>query len=733
MGTTEAYTFYGTQLEELTEDELWAKKPVPVEEQVATDKQGRRRFHGAFTGGFSAGYFNTVGSEEGWTPATFRSTRAEKEAKRQQRPEDFMDDEDQEVFGIAPKVLRARQEYKKATIGGHGSTSLEGLLRPVRDTVGVLLLRRMGWRPGQGVGPRQTAAEKRRRRQVAGRAEEEEEPEDDLEGVTFAPDDLTSLTVAPKTNTYGMGYVGLATPFSLFEPPKPVMNAAVGGVRGQAFGVGAFEREDDDIYAADDMSRYDFFLESANENRKRRNDEKRAEIEKKRRHGESKCLENFAEAKEKMATATFYPPPQVPKHFVPKHGVKQTRFSEQKPQVAQKLAERRGRHDLSAEQRGVLVGEVERKTESLVRKPVPVLDFEVVPAELQLGQFNPFSHNPEKLKRYQQYLTLRKMKQTDKLVCLQPPELTEWEKSRELNEFEQAAVLFRPLAAQISDRFVSASTLVGSEETPTHTEQSPVEESVKAAKLKMFGKMTRDIAPWQPCALLCKRFNVPEPNSGVVASGSKKKAGFSVFDFLAAQPAETPKVPDEKQPEASSSQAKPEEAASAADPESRQPQPQLQQLPPPKPREVFTTEKMTVEDKMDLFKSVFLSSSEDEEEPPEEPPPKRRSSPARGVFKSLDLMAPRAEKPKVAAPPPAEQPEAPAAARSDLYGPALPPARPSAPAEASAAPGRSREEVLGRWVEKQRKKEKKSRDSSRSRERKSKKKHKKHKHHHRSP
>ncbi|XP_065331547.1 G patch domain-containing protein 1 homolog isoform X1 [Cloeon dipterum] len=188
MGTTEAYTFYGTQLEELTEDELWAKKPVPVEEQVATDKQGRRRFHGAFTGGFSAGYFNTVGSEEGWTPATFRSTRAEKEAKRLQRPEDFMDDEDQEVFGIAPKVLRARQEYKKATIGGHGSTSLEGLLRPVRDTVGVLLLRRMGWRPGQGVGPRQTAAEKRRRRQVAGRAEEEEEPEDDLEGVTFAPD-----------------------------------------------------------------------------------------------------------------------------------------------------------------------------------------------------------------------------------------------------------------------------------------------------------------------------------------------------------------------------------------------------------------------------------------------------------------------------------------------------------------------------------------------------------------
>jgi len=29
------------------------------------DDEGRRRFHGAFTGGFSAGYYNSVGSKEG--------------------------------------------------------------------------------------------------------------------------------------------------------------------------------------------------------------------------------------------------------------------------------------------------------------------------------------------------------------------------------------------------------------------------------------------------------------------------------------------------------------------------------------------------------------------------------------------------------------------------------------------------------------------------------------------
>ena len=41
------------------------KKPTKVEDLVAKDKQGRRRFHGAFTGGFSAGYFNSVGTKEG--------------------------------------------------------------------------------------------------------------------------------------------------------------------------------------------------------------------------------------------------------------------------------------------------------------------------------------------------------------------------------------------------------------------------------------------------------------------------------------------------------------------------------------------------------------------------------------------------------------------------------------------------------------------------------------------
>jgi hypothetical protein len=39
------------------------------------DEKGRRRFHGAFTGGFSAGYYNSVGSKEGKSERRFEGGR----------------------------------------------------------------------------------------------------------------------------------------------------------------------------------------------------------------------------------------------------------------------------------------------------------------------------------------------------------------------------------------------------------------------------------------------------------------------------------------------------------------------------------------------------------------------------------------------------------------------------------------------------------------------------------
>ncbi|XP_016522208.1 G patch domain-containing protein 1-like [Poecilia formosa] len=100
----EDFVSFGTPLEPLEEDEP-LKKPVPLHEQTVKDERGRyQRFHGAFTGGFSAGYFNTVGSKEGWTPSTFVSSRQQKAEKHHARPEDFMDEERNKLR--APLVRR---------------------------------------------------------------------------------------------------------------------------------------------------------------------------------------------------------------------------------------------------------------------------------------------------------------------------------------------------------------------------------------------------------------------------------------------------------------------------------------------------------------------------------------------------------------------------------------------------------------------------------------------------
>ena len=57
--------FVGNAMVSVRKREGEKKRGAPVHEQVVTDERGKRRFHGAFTGGFSAGYFNTVGTEEG--------------------------------------------------------------------------------------------------------------------------------------------------------------------------------------------------------------------------------------------------------------------------------------------------------------------------------------------------------------------------------------------------------------------------------------------------------------------------------------------------------------------------------------------------------------------------------------------------------------------------------------------------------------------------------------------
>lgn len=117
-------------------------------------KQQQPRFHGAFTGGFSAGYFNTVGTKEGWKPSQVK--------KRDQKLEDFMDDEDHANWG---GPTRLRDDYNSKTSAPTESPTddmtsatkrdsrtpflpVKSMLEISHQTVGPRLLRRLGWREG---------------------------------------------------------------------------------------------------------------------------------------------------------------------------------------------------------------------------------------------------------------------------------------------------------------------------------------------------------------------------------------------------------------------------------------------------------------------------------------------------------------------------------------------------------------------------------------------------------
>eukprot|EP00644_Phytophthora_capsici_P011196 jgi/Phyca11/16193/fgenesh1_pg.PHYCAscaffold_18_\ len=136
--------------------------------QEATDAQGRRRFHGAFTGGFSAGYYNSVGSEEGWTPKNFSSSRDNRSARIEQRPEDFMDEDDDPLLGkrlvtterydtlqTGAKRRLQQQQPAPAQSATIPEFSLpEDWILPVDDSIGATLLKQMGWKKGHGIGQR---------------------------------------------------------------------------------------------------------------------------------------------------------------------------------------------------------------------------------------------------------------------------------------------------------------------------------------------------------------------------------------------------------------------------------------------------------------------------------------------------------------------------------------------------------------------------------------------------
>uniref|UniRef100_A0A8C3H5K9 G-patch domain containing 1 n=1 Tax=Chrysemys picta bellii TaxID=8478 RepID=A0A8C3H5K9_CHRPI len=616
-------------------------KPVPLQEQTVKDEKGRyKRFHGAFSGGFSAGYFNTVGSKEGWAPSTFVSSRQKRADKTVLGPEDFMDEEDLSEYGIAPKEITTTDDFaskpkdrikeKARQIAGvtasiPGATALDDLIAPAKITIGVELLRKMGWKEGQGVGPRVKRKPRKQKPdpevKVYGCAlppegsegSEDEEDEYQPENVTFAPKDVMPVDLTPKENVHGLGYKGLDPTKALFgasgEHPSLFTDGSektsnlLGdlrhskgrklGISGQAFGVGALEEDDDDIYATETLSKYDTVLKDEEPGDmlygwtapKQYKDKKG--MEKEVRYI-GKILDGFSLASKSSAPKKTYLPPDLPRDYRPVHYFRPVITARnENPLLLQALVESTGkretdtpqqnRHTLNASQRRELLGETALKGPSpsvleylsgkdkerikeakqaaeqqMKTQTLPQQSLNISSAsdgvnhkwQMALGgqlatpgssDFKPFAKNPEKQKRYEDYVESLKQGQKDTPESHSDPGMTEWERGREREEFFHAAVLYKSSNSVLSSRFTRAKHEDDTDKVEVPRDQEmDINDKESAVKMKMFGKLTRDKFEWHPEKLLCKRFNVPDPysDSSIVGLPKVKRDKYSVFNFL---------------------------------------------------------------------------------------------------------------------------------------------------------------------------------------------------------
>jgi G patch domain-containing protein 1 len=150
---------------------------------------------------------------------------------------------------------------------------------------------------------------------------------------------------------------------------------------------------------------------------------------------------------------------------------------------------------------------------------VPSLDKGIAAGALAKGAtgWMPYAEDPPKRTRYVGFLELRAGLKDDLPERSGGVSISEWVK--ELQEFAHAAEVFKPTTGIMASRFTSSTSSIqpgtGSDmpqanllHQPATKPEDPAEQ---AAKLGMYGPMTRSSFPFHPSRLLCKRFNVKPP------------------------------------------------------------------------------------------------------------------------------------------------------------------------------------------------------------------------------
>ncbi|KAF8645077.1 hypothetical protein AX16_008135 [Volvariella volvacea WC 439] len=614
----ESFCLIGTPLPPL-EKSKDLNEFVPLWKQEVRDDKGRRRLHGAFTGGFSAGYFNTVGSKEGWTPQAFISSRKDRAKAKVSRPEDFMDEEDLQELQDSKKLVDRAEEMdltggteaelaRRASAGEELekdslASALESAMLPApKDSAGARILKKMGWKLGQGIGPRVSYLQRKLQDlQLSGRTPTENDlklspEEEEANKHTYPPRDIAVIKVERKDNAHGIGYMpGLDLHSSLgYGRDK---STSTGPRISAGFGLGALNEAEDD-----DVDVYDSGMDLG----KRRTaydhpeDEEPASSLIRKATGQrfstsgttfrdgTPVLPGFTLSDKPVAEDRWFPLPEVPKDWKPdprRIWDADKRSGKENAPVAVKdtqlQGQRKWKTEITADERGSMLGEaplssaprsvfdymsqkdrerlqsissnLQSGAQSLPSRSTPDIHIphtEPHIADAALRGFQPFTSDPTKQARYTAYLQSQATPQnstlTEKLRPLPGQNVDGFNK--ELEDYAKAALIFKPMSGAMAGRFTSAATVEmgpkiveglhkpvfhddkqqkelrrrerGEEIQNTIDEENDRQEKgeerkanpkVYAAKMGMYGPLTREVKSWQPARLLCKRFGVKDP------------------------------------------------------------------------------------------------------------------------------------------------------------------------------------------------------------------------------
>jgi len=567
---------------------------------------------------------------------------------------------DEEDFREAEESRQLQSASDFAGFGTEDDEKRKGafmeIFRPLEETVGFKLLKRMGWKEGQGIGPRV-----RRTANLADEGEEKKNngPSDSTH--LFAPDDVPMISFSHKTDRKGLGYEGeLAAetdarkPSSIHAPqPGPDEGRDGNGLslgskltrRGKtsAFGVGVLNEDgsdEDDPYSMGPQISYSRTIGGDKKPTKKAASiagsanpllkNKPVFVSKKLsalKGGFRKChdgrlpLDGFVLGHDLDSFSNMslqeYTPPEIPQgwksarekdsekgqesSFISTADAAKSSKLDAKsrasllgeaqlpgksifdflsPEARHRLVQATGKSNLppALNERPALGDEAPPRQQSkeALQRLVPQLSHDVALQALKRGTsgWMPYAEDEKKRSRYRTFLEIRAGLRTSSQGDEIPPRAENMSQDDwlvELNEFARAAQVFQPVTGLMASRFTSSSssphpssTATGESATttelltkPTAKPEDPAE---SAAKMGMFGAMTRSTSNFYPTRLLCKRFNVPLPDhshSGpplqpghAESTGAAKgparnfqSAGFQYHDNLAANMSGSKAVP----------------------------------------------------------------------------------------------------------------------------------------------------------------------------------------------